>query len=315
MQNAWSWGSHSSLFLLSRLLLQPMTQHCSVMPAKKKKSKAKRKPAVGRGDAKHGESGDEVDEQQQKTLNSQMRRLKIADEQQAEADEEAALLEEAIQLAAVEKKEIEEKERQNCQHGYNASSRSEERQCEGYMKTLITSFNSAAYCGEDAVSCLELGFEAALVKYEKELTSTSEFFERMKLCFLSAGTKFILDGNYYDGRICAMAAKYIENAFIAHERKQITSSLERLDCAALTELFVADEHTLVHFFRKRIPCSCLDEKYKEVKSIPKMGYCCSSQCPLPDRKAVRSNMVYCARCRKANYILLKRMPSCRMAKT
>jgi hypothetical protein len=29
----------------------------------------------------------------------------------------------------------------------------------------------------------------------------------------------------------------------------------------------ADEHTLVKFFRKRIPCSCLDEKYQEVKQI------------------------------------------------
>ena len=271
------------------------------MPSKKKKSKAKRKPAVGRGDAKYAKSGDEVNEQQQKTIDSQMQRLKIADEEQAEADEEAALLEEAIKLAAVEKKEIEKREKENCTHGYNPSSRSEERLCEGYMQTFITSLNSAAHSGEDAIiSCLLLGFDAAQAKYAKEIPSMYKI-ERITSCFLSEGAKSILDGNYDDGRIFAMAVKYVENAVIALAQKQSRSDLERLDCAALMELFISDEHTLVHFFRKRIPCSCLDGKYKEVRTIPKTGYCCSSQCPLPDRTAVRSKMVYCARCRKANY--------------
>ena len=142
------------------------------MPAKKKKSKAERKPTVGRGDAKYAKSGDEVNEQQQKTIDSQMQRLKIADEEQAEADEEAAFLEEAIKLAAVEKKEIEKREKENCTHGYNPSSRSEERLCEGYMQTFITSLNSAAHNGEDAIiSCLLLGFDAAQAKYAKEIPS------------------------------------------------------------------------------------------------------------------------------------------------
>eukprot|EP00986_Skeletonema_menzelii_P008685 scaffold3767_cov116-Skeletonema_menzelii.AAC.10 len=41
-----------------------------------------------------------------------------------------------------------------------------------------------------------------------------------------------------------------------------------------------DEHTIVSFFRKRVPCKCLDKKYNEVKSIVKMGLCGNPSCAL-----------------------------------
>jgi hypothetical protein len=77
--------------------------------------------------------GDKNDAEQKKgTLDSQMQRLQIAGKQ---GDEDAMLLEEAIQLAAAEKKETEKKEKENCTHGYNPSSRSQERFCRDYMST------------------------------------------------------------------------------------------------------------------------------------------------------------------------------------
>jgi hypothetical protein len=66
-------------------------------------------------------------------------------------------------------------------------------------------------------------------------------------------------------------------------------------------LWSADEHTLVKYLRKNIPCKCLDEKYKEVKSITKMGVCFNSQCSIPDRMVERKSMLYCTRCRQVNY--------------
>mmetsp|Transcript_9211 Transcript_9211/g.18519 ORF Transcript_9211/g.18519 Transcript_9211/m.18519 type:complete len:114 (+) Transcript_9211:288-629(+) len=64
----------------------------------------------------------------------------------------------------------------------------------------------------------------------------------------------------------------------------------------LLEINSSDDHTLVSFYRKRITCSCLNEKYKEVKSIKKMGYCNNEKCPLPGGKVERSKMLYCTRC-------------------
>ena len=67
------------------------------------------------------------------------------------------------------------------------------------------------------------------------------------------------------------------------------------------ELSSADEHTLVKFFRRRIPCSCLNEKYKEVKHVTKLGICYNPACLLPDRKTERCKLSQCTRCRQANY--------------
>ena len=71
--------------------------------------------------------------------------------------------------------------------------------------------------------------------------------------------------------------------------------------AKIHELFNADEHTLVNYFRNRIPCSCLDDKHKEVRPIIKMGICCNPQCSLPDRKLERAAMESCEQCRLAHY--------------
>ena len=75
------------------------------------------------------------------------------------------------------------------------------------------------------------------------------------------------------------------------------------------ELICADEHTLVKYLRKSIPCNCLDEKYKQVKSITKMGLCANPHCCLPDRRAERKTMLYCTRCRSVNYC----SPECQKA--
>ena len=105
--------------------------------------------------------------------------------------------------------------------------------------------------------------------------------------------------NYNGARLSAVFTKYFEEFIAIRLRK--TKTIDKFDRAKVGELLAADEHTLVQFFRKQIPCKCLDERYKEVKSITKMGICMNVACPLPDNMAVRSKMVYCTRCRKVNY--------------
>ena len=121
----------------------------------------------------------------------------------------------------------------------------------------------------------------------------------LKTCFLAEGTKCTLDGNSDDARTHAKITQFVEGVIATS--KKVDRSKGDLDCAKIFELGVADEHTLVQFYRKQIPCSCLDDKYNEVKSVTKMGMCCNEACPLPDQRAVRSKMVCCARCRKVNY--------------
>eukprot|EP00984_Skeletonema_dohrnii_P004367 scaffold1560_cov146-Skeletonema_dohrnii-CCMP3373.AAC.2 len=60
--------------------------------------------------------------------------------------------------------------------------------------------------------------------------------------------------------------------------EQWNSPVKVVNGAKHEELKYADKHTLVSFFRSRIPCKCLDEKYKEVKNITKMGICANLGC-------------------------------------
>jgi len=70
------------------------------------------------------------------------------------------------------------------------------------------------------------------------------------------------------------------------------------------ELYKADQHTLVSYFRNRINCKCLDDKHKEVRYIKKIGICCNPLCPLPERKLERSATMSCDHCKLVTYCSL-----------
>src|SRR5210317_1033358 len=110
------------------------------MPSRKKKSKAKgRKPAAGKSDANKAADNTSINEEQKGTLNSEMQRLKIG-EQEGDEDDEEAMLEQAIKLATIEEQEMKVKEKENCTHGYNPSSIFQARICEDYLKTFTESY-------------------------------------------------------------------------------------------------------------------------------------------------------------------------------
>ena len=115
------------------------------------------------------------------------------------------------------------------------------------------------------------------------------------------GTEDFLQGNYVDARSFATIARYLEQ-YIAVELKH-TQALYLYNWPKIYETYYADEHTHVKFLRHRIPCSCLDEKYEEVKHITKMGICYSGECSIRDKynRVERSKAKYCSRCRCATY--------------
>jgi hypothetical protein len=119
--------------------------------------------------------------------------------------------------------------------------------------------------------------------------------ELMTSYFLSKGAESILDGHISAARFCASVAGFFEQWMSVMLRK--IQSLA--NPAKLNELINSDERSLVTFFRKRIPCSCLDGKRKEVKSITKMGLCANRMCSLKEME--RNKMLYCTRCRGAYY--------------
>ncbi len=117
---------------------------------------------------------------------------------------------------------------------------------------------------------------------------------------LSKGTQDLLDGkllSHSDARKNATCVRYFQQ-HIAVELKQ-TQAL--FNWPKICDTRYADEHTLVKFFRKRIPCSCLNEKYEEVKHITKKGICNNEECSTQSRWVDRSRTKYCSRCRCVAY--------------
>ena len=114
---------------------------------------------------------------------------------------------------------------------------------------------------------------------------------------LCKGTQDILEGDCLDARKSAIIVRYFEQ-HIAVELLQERALIKWLK---IGELYVADDHTLVKFYRNHIPCSCLDEKYQEVKHITKLGFCWNPGCRIPGRSVERSKTKYCSRCRRITY--------------
>ena len=231
------------------------------MPSRKK-AKGKARKAVKEAKAKEGES-----------------RAVISANQRLEGSLEAQLQQLMVSAAS-----------ELCRHGYPSLSAGEEIMFADFMNAFIAAFLKKDNMAE--------GFTAAQeVTEEKYPSIYSSKLEALIPFLLSSGTKMILVGDKRAARLNAMLTFYFDGymAVEVHKTRGVACP------AKLLELYGADEHTLVSYYRKRIPCSCLDEKYKEVKSIKKMGFCCNASCSEPGRKVERSKMLCCTRCAQANY--------------
>eukprot|EP00986_Skeletonema_menzelii_P007520 scaffold2957_cov134-Skeletonema_menzelii.AAC.3 len=259
------------------------------MPSKKKKKKSK-----GRGKA-----AKKAEQQGTLALDDQMERLKIDHGSQTNADEdENALLEEAIKLATSEKEKMDaaaaEKEEQLavCNHGHYVETEEEDKVIRMFNETFFSALTSHGSTDSNLGRCLRVANKAVVEKYPDVMNDPSKLKLVVSLLLYYA-THHVLQGDCGEAWRLAPFAPYFDKlaeALKGGENVKPNTSI-------IIELYSCDEHTLVKYLRKHIPCSCLDEKYKEVKSIARTGLCfnCSAMA------AERSKMLCCARCGEANY--------------
>ncbi len=118
---------------------------------------------------------------------------------------------------------------------------------------------------------------------------------------LEGGEQYTMIGSDDNARKSAAFARFFEQ----HVAVELEQTQALINVTKIINAYVADNHTLVKFFRHRIPCSCLDEKYEEVKSTRKMGMCNNPECSTPNGRVERSKTKYCSRCRSATYCCRK----------
>ena len=180
-----------------------------------------------------------------------------------------------------------------CTHGFTPHSE-DEHICIEFISTFSREFFECS--GRSLAACLVEAKNATM----DEFADVWKDLVKIKIAvsmFLFNGTLDVLENNYDNASQHATFARYFEQ-LIAVELKQ---SQALVNWPKVNDTYDADEHTLVKFFRKRIPCSCLDEKYEEVKHITKMGFCYNPQCSIPGRSVKRSKAKYCSRCRCVTY--------------
>jgi hypothetical protein len=152
---------------------------------------------------------------------------------------------------------------------------------------------------------------ATMNKFEAVWEDESKM-EAFVSLFLSVATNLVLDGEGDKEKafVYAMHARYFEE-WMAQEIYKTKASIQ---WPKLIELGAAvEQHTLISFLKKRIPCSCLDAKHAAVKCQPKMGICANPRCSLPGykggqldenlthRTVEKSTMKYCTRCKQVCY--------------
>ena len=226
---------------------------------------------------------------------------KAAKEAKAKAEESQTMVEVAANqrqerslAAQLFRLEIGDVAPQKCQHGLVHLSPGDQKICIECIEAFLT----ALFSQDDMVEGFLAAIDATETEYPQKYAEVyASKLDKVISIILNNGTQRILDGDKSIAQVYASVAGYFEEwiAVNLHKSKDIVNK------GKVFELNGADDHTLVQYYRKRIPCTCLDEKYKEVKSIKKMGKCHSPKCSLPGRKVERSKMFYCTRCGEANY--------------
>ena len=220
---------------------------------------------------------------------------------------EDELLEEAIKLAAAEEKEmkvVEAKPMQKtkpkarfsnipkCKHGDDIS----DRYIDGFLRAFLLTFEESRRSGRSTDQCMHDVYNATESYID---VWSNEIKLRMAIvAFLAAGTNSILTNP--QGKFGPQSFALYANALEQHIEINLSKTKATVDYKLLIDLENGDDHTIVSFYKKRIPCSCLDEEYNEVKSMKKKGVCWNVNCT---KKGMvdRSSLMCCARCNSACY--------------
>ena len=215
---------------------------------------------------------------------------KAAKEAKAKEEEEAAAakkeqksLEVQMQLLAIDGL-------LQCRHGFERHDPDPSISRE-FIFAFSDGCNTKFKSGERDLGILfDAGIIATDEKYAAVWGDVAKMEAVVSFC-VAIGTN-ILDENKHDASFFACLARFFEQRIATDLRK----TQHAIKWQHIIELLRADDHTLVKFLRKRIACKCLDEKYKEVKYVTKMGVCSNPRCSLPRRRVERSMMFCCTRC-------------------
>ncbi len=140
--------------------------------------------------------------------------------------------------------------------------------------------------------------ESTQVEYS-DVWNSADKMKQVISYFLYNGTVLVLDRDEDNSLHSALFARFFEEWL----KVKVHQSQACINWLKLNEsVGWCDKHSRVKYFWRRIRCSCLDNAYEEVKSIPKEGICFNHDCAAhPGRSVERSKLRCCSRCRSVTY--------------
>ena len=223
------------------------------------------------------------------------RKAAKAEKAAAEAAEKSAA-EAAEKAEATKKKETLEAQikrlcgsDESCKHGYNF----QDDECPNFVSDFLHAADGIAL----ERNPYDEPTKFTRLKYPHVWTNVMKM-KIIQSYFLAMAANCVLDGETEIAHRCASYGSYLKEIIDVI----FLQTKAEMDSSKSPELLVCDEHTLVRFVQKNIPCSCLDEKYNQVKTtVEKMGICGNPSCHRPDRMMKRSDMMVCTRCKSEYY--------------
>ena len=184
---------------------------------------------------------------------------------------------------------------ERCNHGFSPLPRG--HVCALFIPSFVREYSASTR--NSNIDRFDDALEATSTKYET-VWHNPDMLENVISHFLAEGASAILEGKHDLARHSGVIALLFE------QHRDVMTGNDAGVCRN-TSYYVelsndsCDEHTLVSVFRRRIPCKCLDKRYKEVKSIVKMGHGENPDSILPDGKTERSKLMKCQQCCMADY--------------
>lgn len=190
-----------------------------------------------------------------------------------------------------------------CRHGIELVPH-EEALCQAFLDTFNEGFRAKSRSGDRNIASLLFGGMRAIEAVD---TFFDIWYDAVKLrkvisyC-VELGVERILQGegdqNYLEVSVWSSYVYFFEQHIaLKLEKTQPFLNVHKL----LDTSDVSDFHAKVSFFRKRINCSCLDKKYKELKPVARMAVCRNTECSLPERGVERKKILICSGCDQAIY--------------
>mmetsp|Transcript_15598 Transcript_15598/g.23131 ORF Transcript_15598/g.23131 Transcript_15598/m.23131 type:complete len:262 (+) Transcript_15598:57-842(+) len=185
-----------------------------------------------------------------------------------------------------------------CTHGWNHTKYPDDHDCNKFIGGVFRIFVESTKSGDTAGLAVSEAVSFTRDKFPN-VWSDSASLEWIAAAFISLGTfTNITEGDVF---LCAAAMGFSES-LKQHVAFYHVGSQPLMYTAKIDDLLWAEERRTISYLKKRIPCKCLNEKYKAVRSLPKMYTCCNiTSCSLPDNSVNLSAMMSCGGCRRIHY--------------